>query len=484
MQNIHQYEFQRIKAPGLQMAIIMMGAFMAMLDTSVVNVAIPKLEVVLNANTDRIQWVLTGYILVSGVVIPISGWLTDRFGAKRLFIYALTIFTFSSALCGIAWNLDSMIIFRILQAAGGGLLMPLANAMVFRIFPPNRRGTIMGIFGLTMMTAPALGPTLGGYFVQYATWRLIFYINVPIGVIATILAIFILYDFPYKTKEKLDIWGFAFSTLGFFAILFGINNVSQYGWGSLWVYPAVGIGAALLIMLVATELIIENPVIQFTVFKDYLFTMSVIITSIIQIAMNIGIFLLPLYLQNILGYTALQTGLFLTPAALASSVMMPISGRLFTKIGARPLGLIGLTIVAVTTYYLTFIDLNTTNATIQTLYIFRMLGLSMAMMPLMTAGMNVISAKMMNQASALGNTVRQISISLGLAILTTYMTNQDKSQVFYLDSQVAVNTPQWSLLPQLESKLHWLGVPIRSEQTTALMQIYNWVQARIVDPRN
>ena len=287
-----------------------------------------------------------------------------------------------------------------------------------------------------------------------------------------------LYDFPYKTKEKLDIWGFAFSTLGFFAILFGINNVSQYGWGSLWVYPAVGIGAALLIMLVATELIIENPVIQFTVFKDYLFTMSVIITSIIQIAMNIGIFLLPLYLQNILGYTALQTGLFLTPAALASSVMMPISGRLFTKIGARPLGLIGLTIVAVTTYYLTFIDLNTTNATIQTLYIFRMLGLSMAMMPLMTAGMNVISAKMMNQASALGNTVRQISISLGLAILTTYMTNQDKSQVFYLDSQVAVNTPQWSLLPQLESKLHWLGVPIRSEQTTALMQIYNWVQAR------
>ena len=177
-------------------------------------------------------------------------------------------------------------------------MMPVANAMIFRIFPPNRRGTVMGIFGLTLMTAPALGPALGGYFVQYASWRLIFYINVPIGIIASILSIFILYNFPYHAKEKLDIWGFMFSTIGFFAILFGINNVSQYGWGSLRVYPFIGLGIAMLIMLIATEILIDYPVIQLRVFKSYMFTMSLLITSVVQIALFVGIFLLPLYLQD------------------------------------------------------------------------------------------------------------------------------------------------------------------------------------------
>ncbi len=472
----HQFEIHKIASPGLQLAIILMGVFMAVLDTSVINVAIPNLEMDLSANTDQIQWVLTGYMLVSGVVIPISGWLTDRFGAKQLFIFSLITFTIGSALCGMAWNLNAMIFFRILQAAGGGFMMPVASAMIFRIYPPERRGTIMGIFGLTIMTAPALGPALGGYFVQYASWRLIFYINVPIGIIASIMAIFLLHNFPYQAKGKLDIWGFLFSTGGFFSLLYGINNVSQYGWGSLMVYPFIGLGIALLIMLVATELLVDNPVIQLRVFKNYMFTMSLLITSVVQIAMFVGIFLLPLYLQDMMGYNALQTGLFMTPAALIASVMMFVSGKMFTKVGARALGLIGLVFVTLTTYGFSFLDLNSSYGTIQMLYIFRSVGMAMVMMPIMTAGMNMVPMQWMSQASALSNAVRQVAGSLGIAILTSYMSTRDKLRVFHLDTRVAVNTPQGLQLTHLQAELHAMGIPPYLDPSVALMEVYGWIQ--------
>ncbi len=458
------------------MAIIMAGVFMAVLDTSVVNVAIPKLETDLSASTDQIQWILTGYMLVQGIVVPISGWLTDRFGAKRLFIFSLITFTIGSALCGMAWNLDSMIFFRILQAAGGGFMMPVANAMIFRIFPPDRRGAIMGVFGITIMAAPAFGPVLGGYFVQYASWRLIFYINVPIGIAASIMAILFLHEFSHEAKNRLDMLGFIFSTGGFFSLLFGFSNVSQYGWGSLWVYPFIFLGASLLVLLVTAELLVENPVIQLRVLKNYMYTMSLLITSVVQVALFVGIFLLPLYLQNIMGFTALRTGLFLTPAALASAVMMPISGKLFDKIGARPLGLVGLAIVTLSTYGFSKLDLNSSNAIIQTLYITRSIGMSMVMMPIMTAGMNTLPVQLVNQASALGNTVRMVAASLGTAILTSYMTTQSKIHSYHLADKIAPNTPQGLQLHNLQNALGAAGIPPYADHTTALMTLYGWIE--------
>lgn len=472
----HQYEIHRIKSPGLQMAIIMAGVFMAVLDTSVVNVAIPKLETDLSASTDQIQWVLTGYMLVQGVVVPISGWLTDRFGAKRLFIFSLITFTLGSALCGMSWNLDSMILFRILQAAGGGFMMPVANAMIFRIFPPERRGTIMGVFGITIMAAPAFGPALGGYFVQYATWRLIFYINVPIGIVASIMAILVLHEFSHEATSKLDTLGFILSTGGFFSLLFGFSNVSQYGWSSLLVYPFIFLGASLLILLIVNEFLVGNPVIQLRVLRNYMFTMSLLISSIVQVALFVGIFLLPLYLQNIMGYTALRTGLFLTPAALASAVMMPISGKLFDKIGARPLGLVGLAIVTLSTFGFSKMSLNTTNGVIQLLYIVRSVGMSMVMMPIMTAGMNTLPVRMVSQASALSNTIRMVAASLGTALLTSYMTTQAKIHSYHLDARVAPNTPQGLQLQNLTGALQSTGLPTYADHSTALAMIYGWIQ--------
>ncbi|QSO50195.1 DHA2 family efflux MFS transporter permease subunit [Alicyclobacillus curvatus] len=418
------YEIYRMKAPYLQVAIIVLGVFMSVLDMGVVNVAIPTMESDLHATTNQIQWVLTGYMLVIGVLVPISGWMTDRFGAKKLFLFSLFTFTVGSALCGMSWNVSSIIAFRVVQALGGGFMMPVAMAMIYRIFPPDRRGLIMGVFGLAIMAAPAFGPALSGYLVEYSSWRLIFYINVPIGVVTLLLGMTMMHEFAHEVKNKLDIWGFILSTAGFFSLLYGFNNVPDHGWRSFMVTGFVTVGAICLILLVIVELNTKSPVIELRVLKNYMFSMSLIISSIVNVALFVGIFLLPLYLQDILGLSALRTGLFMTPAALASAVVMPISGRLFDKIGARPLALLGLLFVTVASFGFTSLTTDTGTGHIQWLYILRSIGMGMTMMPIMTAGMNTVKREWVSQGTAMSNTVRQVASSLGTAILTSYFTTR------------------------------------------------------------
>ncbi len=418
------YELYKMRAPYFQVAIIVLGVFMAVLDMGVVNVAIPTMESDLHATTNQIQWVLTAYMLVIGVLVPISGWMTDRFGAKKLFLFSLFMFTVGSALCGMAWNVSSIIAFRVVQALGGGFMMPVAMAMIYRIFPPDRRGVVMGVFGLSIMAAPAFGPALSGYLVEYSSWRLIFYINVPIGIITLLLGMTMMHEFSHEVKNKLDVWGFALSTAGFFSLLYGFNNVPDHGWRSLMVTGFVTVGAICLILLVIVELNTASPVIELRVLKNYMFSMSLVISSIVNVALFVGIFLLPLYLQNILGLSPLRTGLFMTPAALASAVIMPISGRLFDKIGARPLALIGLLLVTVASFGFTSLTTDTGTGHIQWLYILRSVGMGMTMMPIMTAGMNTVKREWVSQGTAMTNTVRQVASSLGTAILTSYFTTR------------------------------------------------------------
>ncbi|MCY0865751.1 MAG: DHA2 family efflux MFS transporter permease subunit, partial [Sulfobacillus sp.] len=316
----HEYAIHHIQSPYVQLFIILLASFMAILDTSVVQVAIPTMEAALSASTDQIQWVLTGYLLVIGVMIPITGWLIDRFGAKNMFVVAVLVFTVGSALCGAAWNLPSIIVFRILQGIGAGIMTPLATAMIFMIFPPDKRGTAMGLFGIVIMAAPAFGPLLSGWLVQEASWRLIFFINVPIGIVATVLGITRLYRFPHARKAPLDVAGFVLSVTGLFALLYGFTNVSQYGWTNWRVEPFLAAGTVLLILLIGVEWRQPAPLIQLRVFKDYMFSLSQLIVSLVYAAMYMGLFLMPIFLQDTLNYTALQTGAFLTPAAIISAI--------------------------------------------------------------------------------------------------------------------------------------------------------------------
>jgi EmrB/QacA subfamily drug resistance transporter len=472
------YEIDRIKNPALQVTIIILGVFMAILDTSVVNVAIPKMETALDATTDQIQWVVTGYMLVLGMLIPISGWLTDKFGSKRVFMFALTTFTIGSALCGAAWNLDSIITFRIIQAIGGALMQPVAMSMIFRIYPPERRGTVMGVFGIAMMAAPAFGPAISGYLVEYWSWRYIFYLNVPIGIVAVILGLLRMHEFPHEAKGKFDAWGFLFSVIGFGSLLYGFNEVPSNGWGSTEVVSFLTVGVICLITLVIVELRVKHPMIRLEVFKNYQFNLSLITVSILSISMFVGIFFLPLYLQNIRGFSAIRTGLFMTPAALTSAIIMPISGKLFDRVGPRPLGFVGLIIVTFATLGFTKLGLDTSSNTIQWLYIFRNAGVSMAMMPLMTAGMNSVSFELTSQATAMNNTVRQVTASLGTAILTTYMTTQSKITAAQMAWQVTPNSQSGQFLQKMQQILQAHGMGISGAKQIALSMMNGLIQQR------
>lgn len=465
-----------MRAPYLQVFIIILGVFMAVLDMSVVNVAIPNMEAELGATTDQIQWVLTGYMLTMGVLIPISGWMTEKVGPKKLFLFSLMMFTIGSVLCGMAWNLNSIIFFRIVQAIGGGFMMPVSMAMIFRIFPPNRRGMVMGLFGIAIMAAPAFGPALSGYLVEYASWRLIFYVNVPIGILGIILGMVFMHEFPHEAKGKLDIWGFTLSTVGFFCLLYGINNVTSHGWSSVLVEGFISIGVISLVALIFVELRVENPVIDLRVLNNYMFSMSLLITSIINTALFVGIFLLPLYLQNIMGFSALRTGLFMTPAALASAVVMPISGRLFDRIGARPLGLLGLGIITIATYGFTGLTMQSSGGHIQWLYILRSIGMGMTMMPIMTAGMNTLPVRLTSQGTAMSNTVRQVASSLGTAVLTSYMTTKSKIHAVDLSRGITPFTDQGHKLLNMQHMLQALGTPPALAHREAVLLVYGLVQ--------
>lgn len=468
--------YEIVDKPYLQLAIILMGVFMAVLDTSVVNVAIPKMEVALNTNTSSIQWVLTGYMLVLGIVTPATGWLTDKFGPKHLFLFGVAIFTIASFLCGLAWNLPAIIFFRLLQGVGGGILQPVAQTIIYRIFPRDKIGVVMGLFGVTIMAAPAFGPLLSGYFVEYASWRLIFYINIPIGAAALFLGLLFMHEFKHEASVGFDVKGLTFSTLGFFALLYGFNNVPSHGWGSDIVRVSIAIGAISLILLVITELRVKNPLIDFRVLKNYTFAMSVIIGSFLFVALFVGIFLLPIYLQNIMGFSALRTGLFMTPAALGSAIMMPISGRLYDRFGARPLGIFGLAGLALTTYGFTFLSPNSTSGHIQLLYILRSVAMGMCMMPIMTAGTNAVHPRMLPQAAAVNNTLRQVAAGLGTAILTVYMTHRSTIHQDRLSNAITPNSPQGLQLKRLELHLQSTGMSISQAHTEAVMLLHSFIQ--------
>ena len=458
---------------------------MAMLDTSVVNVAIPKMETELNATTAQIQWVLTAYMLTIGVLVPISGWMTDRFGPKKLFMSALVVFTIGSILCGMSWNLTSLIFFRIIQGLGGGFMMPVAMSMIFRMFPPDRRGAVVGMLGVAMIMAPAFGPALSGVLVDYSSWRWIFYLNVPIGIAAVVLGIVAMHEFPHEVKGRFDWLGFIFSTAGFFSLLYGLNNVSSHGWASSEVEEFVWFGVLCIAVLVVVELRSKNPMVNLRIMKNYMFSMSLLISSLINIALFAGIFLLPVYLQNVMGYSAIRTGLFMTPAALVSAMVMPISGRLFDRIGARPLAIVGLLVTAAASYGFTTLSMHSGSTYIQWLYIIRSFGMGLTMMPVMTAGMNTVPVAWVSQGTAITNTVRQVASSLGTAFLTSYMATQATKHTIKLAWQVTPTSSAGHTLLGIQQMLQVHGMGLAAAKHAAMAMMYGLIsQQGFVDGLN
>ena len=409
--------------------VVMIGSFMALLDTSIVNVATSRIQADFGASTDQVQWIATGYSLALGIVVPTSGWLGDRFGLRPLYIVSLLAFVGGSALCGIAWNLNTLIVFRVVQAIGGGLLPVLAQSIIYRLVPRDRIGSAMGLYGLGIVVAPAIGPALGGWLVEYVNWRLIFYINVPIGILGALAALSILPHFAKRPGQRFDLVGFLFVGSGLFALLLAFSEGSSWGWTSYRVLMLIAGGLLSLAVFVVVELSVEQPLLDLRIFGSFGFSVSSVLIGLISTGLFAGAFYVPLFLQQGEGYGPFQAGLTLLLPAAVMSVMMPISGRLYDRIGARWPGAIGLLLVALGTYLLRDITPETSRSALILVTIVRNVGIGLAMMPIMTGAMAVVHADRVGAASAINNIVQRVASALGLAVLTSVLIAHQAQQV-------------------------------------------------------
>ncbi|WP_433026842.1 MDR family MFS transporter [Actinomycetospora sp. CA-053990] len=409
---------------AVSLIVLVTGMFMSVLDVSIVNVAIPAMQKDFGATTEDIQWVATSYSLALGVIVPASAWLGERIGLKRAYIFSLIGFAAGSALCGLAWDLNSMIAFRILQAIPGGVIPVVALSMLYRIVPREKIGAAMGMYGLGIIVAPAVGPTLGGYLVEYVDWRLIFFINVPIGVLGAIAAVVLLPAFRGGTSHRFDLPGFLAIAAGLFSLLLALSEGESWGWTSYPVLILLVFGTLCLALFVVIELEVDHPLLDVRVFRFWPFTNSLILIAVISIGLFGVLFYIPLYLQQYQGMGAFDSGLLLLPQAAVMAVMMPLAGRIYDRFGARWPAVIGLSVMAIGTFMLRDITLETSHTELQWLLAFRAGGIGLAMMPIMTNGLSAVPPENTSGASAFNNLVQRTSSAMGLAAMTALMTAQ------------------------------------------------------------
>ncbi len=398
------------------------GIFMILLDTTVVNVALRTLQREFGANVNDIQWIVSLYVMATGIATPLSGYLGDRFGQKRVFLSAIALFAFGSILCGISPTLTTLIAARCLQGIGGGLALPLGTAQLYSAFPPEERGQAFGVFGIALVVAPALGPILGGALVDSGYWRAIFFLNVPIGALGLFLGSRWLRGGRPNRPVRFDPLGLAASTIGFGSLLFAASVASSRGWGAPSVIAGFVIGAIGLIAFAVIELFIApEPLLNLRLFGNRVFALAAITGYVSTVALFGAEFVLPLYLQILRGRSALEAGVLLLPIALSSAVASPIAGRLYDRIGPRPLLVVGFSLLAVNTWQLAQLTANTDLRFVQVLLALRGLALGLTIQTTLTTGLSTVPGPQTARGSALINSTRQVIQSIAVAVLATVL---------------------------------------------------------------
>jgi len=426
--------------------VLIVGMFMSVLDTTIVNVAIPTMQRDFGASSNDIEWIVTAYTLALGVVVPLCGWLGDRLGATRVYLVSLIGFSVASALCGLAWDLNSMIVFRILQAIPGGVIPVVSMTMLYVIVPRDKMGAAMGIYGLGIIFGPAIGPTLGGYLVEYVNWRLIFFINAPVGVLGAIAGMLLLPKIGPSSKRRMDWWGFLTIAFGLFALLLAFSEGQSWGWTGYRVMILLTAGVLSLALFVVIELEIDEPLLDLRVFKIWPFVNSLLLISILSIGLNAILFYLPLFMQTTQGIQPLRTGLILLPEALAMALLMPIAGQLYDKFGPRWPAIAGLAIACWGGFLLCGINPNMTQGDVILWTVIRAVGNALAMMPIMTAGLAAIPPEYTSSGSPVNNIAQRVSGSLGLAVMTVLATNQQHQLMADRSALITAN----SSLPEVQ----------------------------------
>ncbi|ODA42446.1 DHA2 family efflux MFS transporter permease subunit [Desulfosporosinus sp. BG] len=452
------------------LTVLMLGAFVSILNQTLDNVAIPHMMLDFNVSANTIQWIVTGYMLVNGVFIPITAFLMETFGSRKLVLVAMSSFTIGSLICSIAPSFAVFMIGRIIQGLGAGILMPLLTNVFLSIFPPYQRGKAMGTMGIVMVFAPAIGPTLGGWVVQTYSWRLLFSSLVPIGILDLILAVAWMKDVLELTFPKFDLWGAIFSTIGLSSLLYGVSEAGNIGWGSTEVIIFLAVGILSILLFVRRELTVDMPLLELKVYKYKIYSLTIIINAVVTTVMYAAMMLLPIYLQSIRGFTPLQSGFLLLPGALLMGIMGPIAGAIFDRIGLRVLAVVGLMITAAASWEFTKLTADTMYSDILMMYTIRSLGVSLIMMPLMTAGLNQLPRKLNSHGTAMFNTMRQVAGSLGTAMLVTIMSTRTNVHLATYTSVITASNP--TMLDQFGALVQGLALPAQTGQVVALQEVY------------
>ena len=421
---------------------VMLPTIMEIVDTSVANVALPHMQGSLNAGTDEITWVLTSYLVANAVVLPMTGWLARLFGRKRFLITCVIIFTVASFLCGAAPNLATLIVFRIIQGAAGGALIPSSQAILMETFPPHQQGMAMAIFGIGAMFGPIVGPALGGWITDNLSWRWIFYVNIPIGVIAVIMAAFFIFDPDYlkrKGKIPIDYAGLALLTLGLGALQVVLDKGQQEDWfNSPFIITCAIITVTSLLLLVYVELRHGHPIINLRLFKNVSFSAGNTMMFFVGFCLYSSIMLIPLFLQTLMGYNATMAGMVLAPGGIATLVTMPLVGAMLSKYDGRKIVFFGLIIGAISMFIMQRFTLEASYWDFVWPRVVLGVGLAMIFVPLTTVTLSTISREEMGNATGMFNLLRNIGGSVGIAISATLLARYSQ---FYQNSLVAHITP-------------------------------------------
>lgn len=410
---------------------VMLPTLIEIIDTSVVNVALDHIRGSLSAGIDESTWTITSYLVSNAIIIPMTGWLSRLFGRKRYLIFSISMFTLSSLLCGSAWNLQSLVFFRILQGIGGGALQPISQSILLETFPPKQHGMAMALFGIGIMFGPIVGPLLGGWITDNWSWHWIFFINIPIGILSILMTIFFIIDPPYmkRMKMKIDYWGLAFLAIGLGCLQIVLDKGQREDWfSSGFITWLTALSVFSLTLFVIVEFFAEHPIVNLRAFRNVTFTSGNLVMFFAFFNLFGSIVLLPIYLQTLMGYTATLAGMVLGPGGVATLIAMPIAGRLVTKVNPKGLLAFGIIVSAYSTHLMSRFNLLADFDTIIWPRIVLGVGMGFLFIPLTTLTMAGIKKEEMGNAAAIYNLLRNLGGSFGVAFVTTILARRAQIQ--------------------------------------------------------
>jgi DHA2 family multidrug resistance protein len=455
---------------------VVFSLIMLLLDATVVNVALAKLQAVFSIDVATVQWVVTGFALASGISTPLASYAADRLGSKRVWLTGLIVFTSASVLCGLSPSFWLLVAGRAIQGFTSGILIPVAVSQLFAAFPPAERGLALGFFAIPVVAGPALGPTLGGYLVSYADWRLIFFLNLPFGITATALGLLLLRPDAPSPRPALDLPGVILSTLGFGAVLYGLSRTADDGWGAPLVLGSLALGLLALVLFLWHEAGQSDPLLEVRLFAIPRFFLANLVGWVTTVAFFGAEFLLPLYLQNLRGLSAVETGLLLLPQGITAAIVGPLAGRLTDRIGARYVVTVGFLLLALNTWELSHLTATTSLGELRWLLAVRGAAVGCALQPTQLVALAVVPRRRLTSASALTSALRNVVQSFGVALLGTVVQSRTTVHVELLRQQVTPLSPAGRFLDQLAAQLARAGLSTAQAQASALLVVLGQIR--------